>query len=71
MPENALNAFINTIVHNIFHNPIKFQRKWGSRKNHSSKDAQLVNKSSGIQTQIQVVHAMDGNKIGAKSANRP
>lgn len=29
VPENALNAFLNTIVRNIFHNPIK---KMGLKK---------------------------------------
>lgn len=39
------------------------------KENNLSNDIQLVNGSSGIQTQIQVIHAMDRNKIVMKSEN--
>lgn len=39
------------------------------KENNLSNDIQLVNRSSGIQTQIQVIHAMDRNKIVMKSEN--
>lgn len=41
------------------------------KENNLSKDTQLVNGLSSFQTQIQVVHAMDGNKIVIKSENWP
>jgi hypothetical protein len=62
VPGNTLNAFISPIIH-IFHNLIKwvlFEKKMSLvKKKNLSKDMQLVNRSSGNPTQIQVVHAMD------------
>lgn len=41
------------------------------KENYLSSDTQLVNGSPRIQTEIQLVHAIDRNKIVMKSKNWP